>query len=140
MGEIDSESQEVAHLTIDSGIDAELTNGSTYSTQHTFYVFHNPYTIDKIGTTWNPRRTRLVVECDYNGRTCYYPVTLPQKIGTDRGVLTGNKCYHITLLTLTRPGSTSPEDPDQEVSSEIDVTVKIEVADWENETAYTETF
>lgn len=141
MGVIDtSAGSQILDLIVDDGINYPLAQNSSYNTTHTFYAYPNPHSTDNFGTSWVARHTRLVIECDYNGRTCYYPITLPQKKGTDPGTLERNKVYHISELVLKRPGSTSPDNPDTEVESKVSVTFKITVADWAGNTSYTETF
>ena len=95
---------------------------------------------DNFSNTWSARHTRLVIKCDYNGKTCYYPVTLPKSTGGTPGTLERNKVYHISQLTLKRPGSSSPENPGDEVNSEVSVTFKVTVSAWEGDTSYTEIF
>ncbi|MBP5522307.1 MAG: hypothetical protein J6X82_07815 [Bacteroidales bacterium] len=123
----------VKALTVDDGLNISLPEGGSYNTTHTFYAFPNPSTDPVAGGTWSPRQTRLVLECDYGGNTCYYPITIT-------GPLLRNKVYHISMLTLKKPGSTSPDDPNTEVSSTISFAVQIKVADWEGDNAYTEEF
>ncbi len=53
--------------------------------------------------TWEPRRTRLVLECSIGGRRCYYPVTLP--------VLQENNWYRIREIILKHFGTDSPDVP-----------------------------
>lgn len=127
----------VKALTVDDGLDVSLPDGGSYNVQHTFYVYPNPSTEKVYGGSWSPRHTRLVLECDYGGRTCYYPVTLP---AGENGTLQRNKVYRISLLTLTKPGTTSPDDPNQEVSSTIGFKVIIKVSDWEGDNSYTEEY
>lgn len=127
----------VSALIADTGVNHALADGTGYTVTHTFYAYPNPVETDSAGGTWSPRRTRLLVECDYNGRTCYYPVTLP---AGGEGTLERNRVYHISRLTLTRPGSENPDDPDSEVSSEVNCTVEITVSDWDGDVSYTETF
>ena len=139
---------EVSTLIMASGINTSLPNNGTYSIPHTFYVFPNSTTTDAYGATmngdekvWTPRHTRLVVECDYNGNTCYYPITLPHSNDPNNpGTLEGNMVYKIGQLTLKRPGSTDPDIPQDEVSSEVPCTFKITIAAWDGGTSYTETF
>jgi len=126
---------ENAALLLDTGLNGNLSEGATYSTAHTFYVYPNPVTADTDAATWAPRKTRLVLECDYNGRTCYYPITIQ---GTS---LERNKVYQINGLTLKRPGSESSERKEPEVSSDVDCTFSITVANWEEGIApYDEVF
>ena len=128
-----------ADLLVDSGIDASLPENGSYNTSHTFYVYPNPITVDKNGGEWGARKTRLILECTYNGKTCYYPVTIP---GSSAGVSTlqRNKVYKITELTLKRPGSTEKDSKDPEVSSDSDFSFNIQVSDWETGATYTEQF
>ena len=79
-----------------------------------------------------------MIECVYNDQVCYYPVTISG--GETSGTIDRNKVYHIRSLTLTRPGSTNPDSKEPEVSSLKDCTFSVEIADWEYETAYSETF
>lgn len=124
-------------LTVDDGLNVSLSEGGSYSRQHTFYVYPNPIEDKVYGGAWSPRRTRLVLECDYGGRTCYYPITLPQG---ETGTLKRNKVYHISLLTLTKPGSTDSDDPQETVSSTVSFKVNIQVSDWEGSSSYTEEY
>ena len=135
---------ENAALLVDGGLDEDLGEGKTYSTAHTFYVYPNPVTADKTDNIWSPRKTRLVLECDYNGRTCYYPVTIPGE-NYDVGAGTSpdiqrNKVYHINALTLKRPGSQNTESKEPPVQSDVSCTFSVSVADWEDDIPYTEVF
>lgn len=68
---------------------------------HTFYVYPNasPDSHDK--SAWIPRSTRFVVKATLDGKTTYYPVTIPQAVS--------NKHYHIDL-TISNFGVDHPED------------------------------
>ena len=127
-------------LLLDDSIDFDLPEEGIYDTAHTFYVYPNPTENDNSNEEWSERKTRLVIECEYNGLTCYYPITVPKAQEGGAGTIDRNKVYHITSLTLTRPGSTDPDRTDLEVSSLKDVTFSITIADWEEEEPYTETF
>ena len=100
--------------------------GTTYSSQHHFYCYPNHTETDANEGTWTARKTRLVVEATLGGETCYYPVTL-----TD---IDQNTAYTVTL-TVTRPGSPSPDIP---VSTE-EATFTVKVRDWTDGADYTET-
>lgn len=128
-----------ADLLADYPLDGDLGEGKTYSVAHTFYVYPNPVEEDSDAEEWCARKTRLVLECDYNGRTCYYPVTIPGS-ESGAGVIQRNKVYHITGLTLTRPGSTDPDSKYPEVSSDVNCTFQITVSDWEQDYSYSESF
>lgn len=105
---------------------ASVKYGSTYSSPHHFYCYPNHTSTDANGGTWTARKTRLVVEATLGGETCYYPVTLA---GVDQ-----NTAYTVTL-TVTRPGSPSPDIP---VSTE-EATFTVNVKDWIDGADYTET-
>lgn len=121
-------------LILDTGLSISLAEGATYNTEHTFYVYPNPTANDDTGTSWTPRKTRLVLECEYNNAVSYYPVTI------DAGTIERNKVYHITNLTLKRPGSQSSEKKDPMVSSNVNCTFGVTVSNWEYEDPYTEEF
>lgn len=123
----------------DTGLNANLPENGSYNTSHVFYVYPNPTTTDSESSTWCARKTRLVIECEYNNKTCYYPVTIPGS-GSSATTLERNKIYRITELTLKRPGSTEKDSKDPEVSSNSDFSFRIQVADWENGASYTEQF
>ena len=69
-------------------------------------------------TTWSPRFTRIVAEVELGGTTYYYPVNLQY---IDYG-----KSYEIENLTITRKGSTSPDQPITIQDGTFEITVK----DW----------
>ncbi|MBR5300427.1 MAG: hypothetical protein IKU36_09290 [Bacteroidales bacterium] len=98
----------------------------TYSNQHHFYCYPNTTSTDANAGTWTPRKTRLVVEATLGGEKCYYPVTLAE--------ISQNTAYNVTL-TVTRPGSMSPDIP---ISTE-EATFTVNVKDWIDGTDYTET-
>ena len=128
-------------LLVDEGLNAVLYDGQSYDTVHTFYAYPNGVLNDEFGgSTFHARRTRLVVECEYNGNTCYYPITLPGVQNNSRGVLERNKVYRITTLTLTRPGSPDPDVPDDQVSSIQTCTFSVTAEPWSSGHTYTETF
>ncbi len=85
----------------------EVNGGATYATPHYFYCYPNGTTTDSSAPTWSARFTRLVVEASYSGNDYYYPVNIR---GAD-GKLNFNTSYTITRLTITGPGSDSPDKP-----------------------------
>ena len=95
-----------------------MENGATYSTVHSFYAYPNPTVDDSSETTWSARHTRLVLKTTLGTDTYYYPITLPS--------LEPNKSYEIENLTITRPGSDSPDVP----VSFADCTFDLHVLDW----------
>ena len=106
---------EIAMFTHDAPA-ASVVNEEAYSTQHTFYCYPNK-AADSDATSWSPRRTRLVLKTTLGTDTYYYPVTLPE--------LENNKSYELEL-TITRPGSDSPDNP----VSFADCTFSISVKPW----------
>ena len=64
----------------------------------------------------------LVRMAQIDGKTCYYPITLPP--------LKPNHIYTINNLTLTRPGTDSPDMTDP-LSS---MSFNLQVQPWSNET------
>lgn len=140
-GVIGDITEEMEELVVDSGINYTLNEGGIYNVKHTFYALPNGVTNDTNGgVNFSPRRTRLVVECEYNGQTCYYPVTLPGIVNGSRGTLERNKVYHITALTLKRPGSGNPDVASEEVSSVQDCNFNITVDSWDAGHDYNESF
>ncbi len=129
-------------LLVDEGLNQVLYDNDSYNVVHTFYAYPNGVTDDEFGgDSFHARRTRLVVECEYNGAVCYYPITLPGlEPGNYRGTLERNKVYHITNLTLTRPGAPDPDVPTGEVSSIQTCTFSISAEPWSTGHTYTETF
>ena len=140
-GVIGDITEEMEELVVDSGINYTLNEGGIYNVSHTFYALPNGVTTDTNGgTSFSPRRTRLIVQCEYNGQTCYYPVTLPGIVGGERGSLERNKVYRITALTLKRPGSGDPDVPSGQVSSVQDCNFNITVDSWSTGHEYNESF
>ncbi|MCR5326244.1 MAG: hypothetical protein K6E37_05770 [Bacteroidales bacterium] len=127
-------------MLVNDGINHLIAQGESYEAVHTFYAYPNPIVADSFADNWCARHTRLVIMCDYNGKTCYYPITLPKAEGSTPGTLQRNKVYHISQLTLKRPGSSSPDNPGDEVDSRVSVTFRVTVKDWDGDTSYTEVF
>lgn len=99
-----------------------ISFGSADSSEHYFYCLQNPTSSDSQADTWCARHTRLVLEAQIDGKTCYYPITLPP--------LKPNHIYTINELTLTRPGTDSP-DMTAPLSS---MSFNLQVQPWSNET------
>jgi len=94
-----------------------IAYGGSYETPHYFYVYPNTHATDSQSATWSSRYTRLVVEASLDGTTYYYPVSIP--------IIQSNKTYTISELTITVPGSLSPDIP---VSKQF-VTGSLTIAD-----------
>lgn len=115
-----------------------LAQGGQYNHSHVFYTFPHPVKSDTYGGNgWAPRRTRLVVECSFNGEPCYYPITLPND---PNAVLARNTVYHISKLVLKRPGSPDPDDPGNEIDPYMEYSFEVIVHDWIEGDSYSETF
>lgn len=110
---------EQSAMTLDSP-DATVSAGTKYSTVHTFYAWPNPTSADSEATTWSARHTRLVIEAQLGSDTFYYPITLP--------ALESNKSYNIDEVSITRPGSSSPDVP----VSFLDCSFSVTVTGWTN--------
>lgn len=135
-GVIDQNDDIVCYLFANPGY--ALAQGASYNQSHTFYTFPNPITSDTYaGNGWSPRRTRLVVECSLNGEPCYYPITLPN---VANAVLARNTVYHISKLTLRRPGSPDPDNPGGSMDPYMDYQFEVIVNDWLGGESYTEAF
>lgn len=100
-----------------SGGNHEL-NTAAFDTDCYHYCYPNPTTADSQSSTWSARHTRMVIEVLLGSETFYYPVTLP--------VLEPGKSYEIENLTITRKGSSNPDQP----ISLSDATFEISVKPW----------
>ena len=87
---------------------------------HTFYTYPNDSPDNHDKENWSARCTRFVVKATLDGRTTYYPVTIP--------VAMSNKHYHIDL-TISNFGVDHPEDIPQK-NNYLDAAVT--VTDWED--------
>ncbi len=67
---------------------------------------------------WLPRHTRLVLEVEIGGQTCWYPITLP--------TLLPGRWYKIDEVRLTNSASSSPDIP----ASRIDPVYALHVLNW----------
>ena len=89
-------------------------------TGHSFYLYPNSSADSHDKSGWSPRCTRFVVKATLDGRTTYYPVTIP--------MAGNNKHYHIDL-TIGNFGVDHPEDL-PEKAEYLDVVVL--VSEWED--------
>ncbi len=118
-------SEDANELIYDDMGGLEITPESPYTAKNTFYCYANNTEKDTFDTTWSPRRTRLVVEAMLGDQTYYYPVTLP--------VIAQNKIYKV-FLTITRPGSESPDS----VIDKFSIGCSVSIRDWEQGGTVTE--
>lgn len=94
-----------------------MADGDSDGTQHYFYAAPNPTESDpQGGDGFSARHTRLVIEAELDGETCYYPITLP--------VMQNNHSYEIEGLTVTGAGSSDPDVPQGRALVEFTVTVR----------------
>ena len=93
-------------------------NTAPFTTTCYHYCYPNSTSSDTSAATWSPRHTRMVIEVELDSETFYYPITLP--------VLQHGKSYEIENLTITRKGSTNPDEP----VSVYDVNFNVEVKPW----------
>lgn len=100
--------------------DTAMTPAKPYSGSRAFYVYPNRTETDSQSNTFGPRYTRLVIETTLGGKTYYYPVSI-------KGI-ESNKTYNITDLTITRPGSLSPDVPVTAYECTFGITV---VEEWQ---------
>ena len=97
----------------------DATVSSSYTTKHTFYCYPNNTQTDvNDGEQFSARFTRLVIEAELGGEVCYYPINLPN--------LESNKSYNISEIEITKPGSTSPDEP----VTAVDCKITLVVNDW----------
>ena len=108
-------------LLADRDIDAALTAEMPHIQEHAFYFYPNPLSDaqDNRSGTWTRRHTRLVIEAQIDGRTYYYPVTLP---ASQR-----NRTYIIEEAVIRKLGS---RDPEMDEPGAIDVTFSTMTDDW----------
>ena len=123
--------------------DVTIAQGASISDLgYVFYVMPNQCAVDAPdgGTgDWAPRRTKLVIECEYTpvggtAKTYYYAIPICEQDTypeiTDASSYEGlkaNTTYDITELVLTKLGSTNPDEP--VVSAQVELT--LEVAPWD---------
>lgn len=89
----------------------------TQQQEHAYYAYPNATETDSSDPVWGPRYTRMVLQARLGDQVCYYPVSIPN--------VERNTAYEVHL-TVTRPGSPSPDIP-------VDVktaSVTVNVVDW----------
>ncbi len=109
---------DLTRLLYDGTGNYKINYGESYTARHYFYCYPNLQDVDSTSPTWSPRYTRLVVEVNFGGQLCYYPVSIPN--------IQQNKAYSISLV-VSLPGSTSPDNPIEKVNQGV----TIEVEDWD---------
>lgn len=102
--------------------DSAVTSDSPFTEPAYFYVYPNGTEQDSQAEEFGPRFTRIVVETTLGDKKYYYPISIPG--------IEANKTYNVNSLTITRPGSLSPDVP---VTS-YECTFSVSVIDWETGT------
>lgn len=109
-------------LLSDRDIDTVISPSSPYRQAHWFYCYPNPVVTDSRGGEWSVRRTRLVLEAEIGGHTCYYSVTLPP--------MERNRTYLIEEAIIRTMGS---GDPEEDIPGAIDIAFRTETGSWSPE-------
>lgn len=104
---------------IHEDIGSFIAAGSSLGKKHSFYCYPNDTKVDSHDSKWSPRYTRLVIEAEYDGQKCYYPINI---IGEDNTLKGGTK-YKISSLKITGPGSYSPDKPLTKVNGSFQISV-----------------
>ncbi len=108
----------------------EVTESEPYTDDHYLYGFISALTTYNANPldTWSKGGTRLVIEAEFDGTPCYYPIPL-NGIG-NAGELSDirNKEFIFNKITITKPGADQPYSP---LPTETAVTVSLEVQTWQ---------
>lgn len=102
-----------------------LTETSGYQTEQVFYGYVSDLATYNTTSEWAPSGTRLVIEAEFDGKTCYYAVPL-WKEGTS--VPYRNKHFIFDNIIITKPGADEPYLP---LAVETDVKVSLTVNEWD---------
>ena len=109
-------------LLSDRSIDTEITASVPYRQAHYYYCYPNPAVQDSRSGDWSIRHTRLVLEAEIDGKTYYYPVTLPQ--------MQRNKTYIVEEAIIRNLGSL---DPEMDEPGSIEVVFRTDTDAWDPE-------
>ena len=102
-------------LLYDSLTDCTLTSADRiYDTEHVFYCYPNPNSVDKFDEEFTPRPTRLVVEAMIGNEKCYYPVSI-------KG-MNQNTAYNVSIL-VKHPGVQDPNDDIEKDAASVSVNI-----------------
>lgn len=115
----------VSSLTADKGLDIKIQDGTAEDMSLVYYAYPNGCSEDSFAETWEPRKTRLVIEASLEGKDCWYHITIPS--------MKPNSSYNINSCTIRNIGGTSPEEHLE--LSPLDI--RMNVTDWK--TGFTET-
>lgn len=103
----------------------EVTESTPYSTAHVFYGYISDLSTYNKTSTWAESGTRLVIEAEFDGETCYYAVPL-QKDGITTPYR--NKHFVFDNITITKPGAPAPYE---DLVDETGISVSFSVAEWD---------
>lgn len=103
----------------------EVTEKAPYTASNTFYGYISDLSTYNDTEVWKPSGTRLVVEADFDGKTCYYAIPLKKE-----GVTTPyrNKHFIFDNIVITKPGADKPYNA---LVDETDVKVTLSVSPWD---------
>lgn len=108
-------------LLYSTATDIAVTEESPYETDHVLYGYISDMAKADNTTGWNPTGTSLVIEADFDGKTCYYAVRINRKDETE----IRNKHFVFKNITITKPGAEAPYEALVEEES-IAVTISVE--------------
>ena len=108
----------------------EVTESESYKDDHYLYGFISDLTTynDKPLAEWTEGGTRLVIEAEFDGKLCYYPIPLNGIGGTEELTDIRNKEFIFSKITITKPGAEHPYSP---LPTESPVTVSLQVQPWQ---------
>lgn len=103
----------------------EVTESVPYNTAHVFYGYISDLSTHNETSTWTESGTRLVIEAEFDGETCYYAVPLRKDEVTTPY---RNKHFVFENITITKPGASAPYE---ELVDETSISVSFSVAEWD---------
>jgi len=107
--------------------DIIVTETAAYDTDHTFYGYISSENAVNSTASWKPSDTRLVIEADFDGETCYYAI----RINRENLEKVRNKHFVFKNIVITRPGA---DEPYEALTTEEDIIVTLAVSPWEVKT------
>lgn len=93
-----------------------IAAGGSFTGLQPFYTYPNPTSDTASGKPWSPRCTRLVIKARIGTQVYYYPLNLP--------ALSGNTAYRFNEVKITRPGSSSEDEPVETASCSVDMKIQ----------------
>lgn len=108
---------------------ADVTENTPYTTKHIFYGYISALNEYYTTEEWKPSGTRLIIEAEFDGKTCYYAVRVNGADGSEPMSDIRNKHFIFDRITITKPGS---DQPYSALPEETGITVSVSIAPWEN--------